>query len=193
MIDHKRVWINYLVESNPLLAHYDMCSYGYVWRTSDICIVLMMMCGQRELKFSSIGEKRGSNIHRVLMFKTFYYETQVFTPSKHNSRNIATWSMQLKIIRQLVPQNPFATPVRVNSAAQWDNMSSQILVNTDSGNGTRLLLKPVFTVSSMGFSGSLLHHFDLLPNVSSVPTSPIHVVSSLFFLYPWYSCCHLHM
>ena len=100
--------------------------------------------------------------------------------------------MQLKIIiRQVVPQNPFATPVRVNSVAQRDNMSSQILVNTDFGNGTKLLLKPVFTESYMRFSGSFLHHFDL-PNISSVPTSLVHVVSSRFLLYPWYSCCHLH-
>ena len=160
---------------------------GPLWHASmDMCGTRIIFCdfswcaGGRMPKIHCVSGRNGG----VLMVKTFYWETQVFNQSKDNSLNTADWRTQLKkiITRQLVSQNPFATPVTVYVAAQWSKRASQVLVNIDSGNGTKLLPKSVITLSSMRFPGPLLHHFamtfrfPLFQHYLSLP-------------YPQYSCC----
>ena len=178
MIDHKWVWNNYQVKSSPFLDHYDV--------SMDMCGARIIFYDVRAagwLKFNVYWGEMGSNIHRWLKH---FIKKHKFSPSpKTIHLTLLTEGRNYKnITRQLVSQNPFATPVIIYVAAQWSNMASQVLVNTDSGNGTKLLPKSAFTLSSMRFRGPLLHHFAM---TCSVPTLLVSSVSPVFLLLKWKS------
>ena len=97
-----------------------------------------------------LGRSGGITYTKFWWLKHFIKKHK-FLPSPKRIHLTLKDAIKTIITRQLVSQNPFATPVTVYVAAQWNNMASQVLVNTDSGNGTKLLPKSVFTLSSIRF------------------------------------------
>ena len=135
-------------------------------------------------KIQCVLGRNGGETYTEFWWLKHFVKKHKFSPSPKTIHvTLLTEGRNKKIItRQFVSQNPFTTPVTAYVAAQWSNMASQVLVSTNSGNGTKLLPKPVFTLSSTRFPGSLLHHFAM---TLWFPTLLVPPVSLLFLLLKW--------
>ena len=136
-------------------------------------------------KIQCVLGRNGGVTYTEFWWLNHFIKTQVFTQSKDNSRNTANWRTQLK---KLSPDNWFhKTPLQLQSQPTLQpnetiNMASQVLVNTDPGNGTKLLPKPMLTLWFLRFpeerciilqwpSGFLCSSITYLFRIPSIPAA----------------------